>query len=434
MPYIPPSVVQEVKRMDLLTYLKKYEPYELVHFSGNTYTTRTHDSLKISNGKWMWWSQRTGGRSALDYLIKVRGYSFLEAVELLAKQANIQPSLSVSENVPMEKQLLLPKKNQDDQKVIAYLSGRGIDKEIIQFCLESGRVYESAFHHNAVFVGMDEKDNPKYAAIRGTGTSFIGEANGSDKNYSFSIFTEKSCDTMHLFESAIDLLSYATLLKLDGKEWRREHLLSLAGVYQPAKEIEKSRVPVALARALKMHPEVKTIVFHLDNDRIGRLATKAISTVLPKQYQVKDAVIERNPKTENSYRILRVPKVVMQEVKRRQQLIELRKTDSGIEYKNFDYVCCQENGEPRSLTAMNQALTKICNRNGLPNITVHGLRHMFATILIELGVPLFKISGLLGHSSVHTTYEYYCEIMDEQDKIIAFVNNTFVPQRTETEG
>ena len=89
MPYIPPSVVQEVKRMDLLTYLKNYEPYELVHFSGNTYTTRTHDSLKISNGKWMWWSQRTGGRSALDYLIKVKGYSFLEAVELLAEQANI---------------------------------------------------------------------------------------------------------------------------------------------------------------------------------------------------------------------------------------------------------------------------------------------------------------------------------------------------------
>ena len=93
MPYIPPSVVREVKRMNLLTYLKNYEPYELVHFSGNTYTTRTHDSLKISNGKWMWWSQRTGGRSALDYLIKVRGYSFLEAVELLAERANIQPPL-----------------------------------------------------------------------------------------------------------------------------------------------------------------------------------------------------------------------------------------------------------------------------------------------------------------------------------------------------
>ena len=76
MPYIPPSVVQEVKRMDLLTYLKNYEPYELVHFSGNTYTTRTHDSLKISNGKWMWWSRGIGGRSALDYLIKGKRLNF----------------------------------------------------------------------------------------------------------------------------------------------------------------------------------------------------------------------------------------------------------------------------------------------------------------------------------------------------------------------
>ena len=57
-------------------------------------------------------------------------------------------------------------------------------------------------------------------------------------------------------------------------------------------------------------------------------------------------------------------KVVMREVKRRQQLIELRKTDPGIEYKDFDHVCCQENGEPRSLTAMNQALTNVPQRTG----------------------------------------------------------------------
>lgn len=48
MPYVAPEVVQRVKQIDLLTYLKNYEPYELVHFSGNVYTTRSHDSLKIS--------------------------------------------------------------------------------------------------------------------------------------------------------------------------------------------------------------------------------------------------------------------------------------------------------------------------------------------------------------------------------------------------
>ena len=122
---------------------------------------------------------------------------------------------------------------------------------------------------------MDAKGNPKYVVLRGTGTSFIGEANGSDKNYSFSIFSEKPSEMVHLFESAIDLLSYVTLQKSEGKEWREEHLLSLAGVYQLAKGNEKSKVPAALTRALKLHPEVKVIVLHLDNDRIGRLATKA---------------------------------------------------------------------------------------------------------------------------------------------------------------
>ena len=104
----------------------------------------------------------------------------------------------------------------------------------------------------------------------------------------FSIPAEKMSDKVHVFESAIDLLSYATMQKLDGKEWRTEHLLSLAGVYQPAKEIEKSKVPAALTRFLKEHSEVKEIVLHLDNDRTGRLATKAIQTVAPEKYHVKD--------------------------------------------------------------------------------------------------------------------------------------------------
>ena len=72
MPYIPPEVVARAREMDLLTYLRTYEPQELVHFGGSTYCTREHDSLKISNGKWCWFSRGIGGYSALDYLIKVK--------------------------------------------------------------------------------------------------------------------------------------------------------------------------------------------------------------------------------------------------------------------------------------------------------------------------------------------------------------------------
>lgn len=288
MPYIAPKIIQQVKQIDLLTYLRNYEPCELVHFSGDTYTTKTHDSLKISNGKWMWWSQQIGGRSALDYLIKVRNLSFMQAVEMIAGQAAIQPPVSLPAEKATEKKLLLPKANRSVTRVVSYLQGRGIDMEIIDFCLQTGRIYESANYHNAVFVGRDEEERPRYAALRGIGTDFIGDANGSDKNYSFSIPSDKYCEEVHLFESAIDLLSYASLLQIDGQDWRKNHLLSLAGVYQSAKEIEKSKVPAALTQFLKACPRVQTVVFHLDNDRAGRLATKAIRAVLPENYKTSD--------------------------------------------------------------------------------------------------------------------------------------------------
>ena len=57
MPFYDPDVVAEAKKLDLLTYLQNYEPQELVHVSGNVYCTKTHDSLRISNGKWCWFSQ-----------------------------------------------------------------------------------------------------------------------------------------------------------------------------------------------------------------------------------------------------------------------------------------------------------------------------------------------------------------------------------------
>ncbi len=49
--------------------------------SGNTYCTKEHDSLRISNGKRCWFSQVIGSRSALDYLIKAKGLSFTQEVE-----------------------------------------------------------------------------------------------------------------------------------------------------------------------------------------------------------------------------------------------------------------------------------------------------------------------------------------------------------------
>lgn len=288
MPYIPPEVVEKAREMDLLTYLKNYEPQELVHFGGNTYCTREHDSLKISNGKWCWFSRGIGGYSALDYLIKVKEIPFMEAVEVIMGKAAVSPpTYTPAQNQPKEKVLLLPKANRSATHAVEYLHKRGIDYELIDFCVSTGRLYESYPYHNVVFVGMDSSGKARYANQRGIRSDFIGDANGSDKHYSFGIPAAVSSDTLNLFESAIDLLSYGTMQRLDGLNWRSENLLSLAGVYRPKKEFSESTLPAAFVRYLDEHPHIRKVVLRLDNDSAGRLAADTIKALLPKKYAVK---------------------------------------------------------------------------------------------------------------------------------------------------
>ena len=109
MGYVTREMIDRAKEMDLLTYLQTYEPQELVHFGGSTYCTREHDSLKISNGKWCWFSRGIGGRTALDYLIKVKEIPFTEAVERIVGRAAGQPPISCTRQQPEQtKTLLLP--------------------------------------------------------------------------------------------------------------------------------------------------------------------------------------------------------------------------------------------------------------------------------------------------------------------------------------
>ena len=223
MSFIPPEVVSKAKQMDLYTYLKTYEPQELVHFGGSTYCTHEHDSLKISNGKWYWFSRGIGGRSALDYLIKVKGIPFMEAVEVIVGRGAIPPPFAPC--APKEnkvKSLCLPEASRCATHAVNYLAGRGIDHDLLDFCLSTGRLYESQKYHNVVFVGQDRYGKPRYANLRGIGTDFKGEASGSDKRFSFSIPAAEGSDTLHLFESAIDLLSYVGKLSRGQLEalWR----------------------------------------------------------------------------------------------------------------------------------------------------------------------------------------------------------------------
>ena len=291
MPYYTEEQIKQARTIDLQTYLQTYEPTELIHVRGDTYCTREHDSLKISNGKWMWWSRGFGGSSALDYLVKVKGLQFMEAMKILTDERALSPKTGtkIGENSYREekRKLLIPDRSETNLEVTRYLTGRGIDKEIIRDCIEEGLLYESLPYHNCVFVGYDETGKAAYACYRATnGERIMGDAAGSDKRYAFRI--NRNGNTIHVFESAIDLLSYATVMKMQTGNWRAESMVSLGGVYAPSPNKPGIQIPAALDNALQNHTEVKTIALHLDSDYAGRSAARSIAAQLKDTYTIRD--------------------------------------------------------------------------------------------------------------------------------------------------
>ena len=193
---------------------------------------------------------------------------------------------SSNQNSSSSKKLLLPDQSKRNDEVIGYLKSRGIDEDIIEYCIDGGLLYESIPYHNCVFVGYDDDEKARYAFYRSTTRSRdMGEVSGSDKRFCFKMGQES--DTVHVFEGVLDLLSYATISKMGGLDWQKDLLLSLGGVYASSKN-KMHKVPIALSSILERRREICKIVLHLDNDFVGRQAAESIKRQLQDKYRVRD--------------------------------------------------------------------------------------------------------------------------------------------------
>ena len=290
--WVSPEQIETARQTDLLTYLQTYEPDNLQKIGTQTYCTKEHDSLKISNGLWHWFSRHIGGKNALDYLIKVKGFSFTQAVMMLSTSAPVVQKLPGKEQTP--KLLDIPKLHSDIQRVKRYLMGRGVDERIIDYCYKEGLLFEDAEYHNCVFIGKDQNGIPKYGSLRSTISDFKRDLDGSDKRYSFNLCLNDEATSLHVFEAAIDLMSYITLEVKAHSEWYEDDYLSLGGVYATD---NKQDIPLALNEYIENHPNLRAVHLHFDNDEIGRKATEQIKSALQDRY----TVLNEPPKSGKDY-------------------------------------------------------------------------------------------------------------------------------------
>lgn len=238
----------------------------------------------------MWWSRGIGGKTALDYLIKVYDMPFSDAA-LLIYQCIIEKPPVVKKAYPIKQKcddFKLPMGCSKPKKMFDYLINEGcIDKDIVNFYYLKRYIYECQKDYSVVFVGYDEKGKAKFASKRATNSNWKKDIYGSDKHYSFRLIN-KGSEVVHIFESPIDLMSFQTLEKQKGKEWNHKNYLSLAGATIIGKDIQTSELPLSLEHFLMNNKQIKEIVLHLDNDRAGYETSEKIKYHLYEGYEITD--------------------------------------------------------------------------------------------------------------------------------------------------
>ncbi|MBF1341433.1 MAG: tyrosine-type recombinase/integrase, partial [Mogibacterium diversum] len=64
-------------------------------------------------------------------------------------------------------------------------------------------------------------------------------------------------------------------------------------------------------------------------------------------------------------------------------------------------------------STINDILTRHCNNAGISIISIHGLRHTHASLLLFAGVSIASVAQRLGHSSMTTTQKTYLHVIKE---------------------
>lgn len=295
MPRVSREQIDAAKQMTALEFLQRYYPGELVKAeSHGEFQLRAHDSFKINGttSKFHWKSRDIGGKSALDYLVKVEGMKFVDAVLALCEE--IPCTIPPPSQPEQEKKFMLPPAAADNRRVFAYLIKRGIDRKAIEACIRAGILYESADYHNAVFVGKDESGTARYAFLRGTytkGKPFKMEVSGSDKRFCFRLPPKGESKRVAVYEAAIETLAHLTL---EGRadKWR----VSLGGIYAPEESKLSGREmknPLALDAFLERHTEVEEIEICTNNDFAGRWAAAHIEQAYQGRYRMVKSLPQR---------------------------------------------------------------------------------------------------------------------------------------------
>ncbi|EOS40155.1 hypothetical protein C808_01126 [Lachnospiraceae bacterium M18-1] len=147
---------------------------------------------------------------------------------------------------------------------------------------------------------------------------------------------------------------------------------------------------------------------------------------------------EIRPKTRSSVRELDIPDYVFQEIleeRKRYEKNRSRRQSGKWVFQDLDYICCSSYGRPRSKSYAYVHYKELLEKEGLPYIPFHNLRHTYATLLMKNNINQKAVAVSMGHAKSMITVDTYADmqaiIEDCEDEIQEFIRDVHPYDRTD---